>query len=372
MRLKSYFAGTVESAIRLARQELGEDAMLMSSRKALPEARYLGEYEIVFAVDDAALQPAVKAAPGPALTADPVAGEVAEIRRQLRRMETAVCRSSSFLAGRLLVKTESIEAFSILTSNDVDPDLALSVIQRVDAIATAGSDDFHQALVKEIGSRFSVSGEVQDQLAVPRVLALVGPPGVGKTTTLIKLAVNYGIASRRPVQLLSIDMHRIAATDQLRRYAAILGLGFEALETVGELGQAVEEHRNKDLILIDTPGHSPKDLDLAEHLAHFLSQHRQIETHLVLSCSIKSSDLSSVMDRFERFRPSKLLFTKVDETDAHGPMLNQAARKQWPISFLTTGQQVPEDIEPATKTRVIELLLRGQSTRALATKNAAA
>jgi flagellar biosynthesis protein FlhF len=119
----------------------------------------------------------------------------------------------------------------------------------------------------------------------------------------------------------------------------------------------LEEHSRKDLILIDTPGHGFNDLAEAADLARYLAGRPDIETHLVLSASMKSADLTRVVDRFEIFRPQRLLFTKLDETETFGPILNEAARSGKPVSFLTAGQRVPEDLEPATQERIVNLIL---------------
>jgi flagellar biosynthesis protein FlhF len=187
-------------------------------------------------------------------------------------------------------------------------------------------------------------------------VALTGPCASGKTTTLVKLAVRYGLGMHRPVHILSMDSYRVAASEQLRSYAAILGIGFQALETSAALAQALEEHSNKDLVLIDTPGYGPRDIDDAQDLARFLASRQDIDTHLVLTASMRSADLSRVVDRFEVFRPAKLLFAKLDETGTFGPILNQVVRTGKPVSFLAAGQQIPEDLEPASAERVVDLL----------------
>jgi flagellar biosynthesis protein FlhF len=167
------------------------------------------------------------------------------------------------------------------------------------------------------------------------------------------------------VQILSVDTNRVAAAEQLRSYAAILGVGFQVLDTTRSLEQALEAHQHKDLIFIDTPGYSSADIDNAADLAPFLSSHLEIDTHLVLAASTKSADLTHAVDRFEIFRPSKLLFTKVDETGTFGPVFSEAVRTGKPISFLTTGQQIPEDLEAATKDHIVDRLTHGRSIKVL-------
>ena len=127
-----------------------------------------------------------------------------------------------------------------------------------------------------------------------------------------------------------MDDFRVAGADQLRSYAAILGAGFQALDNVGALAQALDEYRGKRLVLIDTPGYGPRDMDRAADLARFLSTRPDIATHLVLTASMKSADLTHVAERFEIFRPSSLLFTRLDETACFGTAFSLSVRQRKP------------------------------------------
>jgi flagellar biosynthesis protein FlhF len=365
VKLKSYFAKDVKAALMMARLELGPEAMLIESRKAPPEARHLGDYEVVMA-----LAPPEGAAPAAPAGSDssvgappanaPLAAEMAAIRRQMERMATAVNRSNALSLARSLPSAEQAQVFSSLVEAEVEAGLAHEIVTRL-----ADSSD-GRALADEIARRITCDAELGDAEAQPKIVALVGPCGSGKTTTLAKLAVRFGLTARRPTQLISMDTCRIAAAEQLRTYAGILGVGFQALETPGALSQAIEEHRHKGLLLIDTPGYGLNDLAEAGDLARFLVSRRDIETHLVLTASMKSADLCRAVDRFEIFRPQKLLFTRLDETEAFGPILNEAARTAKAVSFLSAGQRIPEDLEPATKERIVDLVLGHGGRRALA------
>ncbi len=384
MRLKTYFARNVESALSQAREELGPEAMLVHSRKAPPESAHLGEYEVVFATlpggdegasGQAASPPpsaaAILSAPTPAPPAhspllDRLSSEVSELRKQLERMASAVTRTNLLTSLGSLPGDEVGQIFSSFLLAEMDPELALDILNRVRAQCGPLNGEFRRAVAAELEGRFSVESRLGRSAEGPRVVALVGPCGAGKTTTLVKLAALEGLKSRRPAQILSLDNYRVAASEQLRSYAAILGVGFQVVETPRGLAQALEEHRRKDLILIDTPGYAPADLQDAADLAPFLAGRPEIDTHLVLTASMKSADLSRVVDRFEVFRPRKLLFTKLDETDTFGPIFNEAARTGKPISFLAGGQRIPEDLEPATKDRILDLLWKGQRIRAAA------
>lgn len=367
MRLKSYFAKNVQTALEMARLELGPEAMLVHSKKSPPEARHLGECEVVMALAPGDIAPA---APTPTAPPSPEAcprilAEMAEIRKQMERMAAAVSRSNvQSLAGGLS-QPDLARIFSSLIESEVDAELAHDMLNRLRA-SNAGGDALHLLLAAEVASRVRCDAQLGRGRQEPRIVALVGPCGCGKTTTLVKLAVHSGLTARRPAQLISMDTCRIAAADQLRSYAAILGVGFQALETPGALAQAIEEHRNKGLILIDTPGCGPNEMADAADLARFLGSRPDIDTHLVLSASTRSADLSRVVDRFEIFRPQKLLFTRLDETEAFGPILNEAARTAKPVSFLTAGQRIPEDLEPATTERIVNLVLERGVRRAAA------
>jgi flagellar biosynthesis protein FlhF len=382
MRLKSYFAGTVESAICLARQEMGEEAMLVNSRKTPPEARHLGAYEVVFAAAQEPARDSTAAARPPKIEEPPakpeqtLAGEMAEMRRQLAKMSSLVSRSAVRVGRRTSTAPNPAldDLDQALTASEVDGDVACSILRSLEALGTTSAMELRQACRKDLNERLAVSAELSpwssETAAGPcarTIAALVGPPGAGKTTVLAKLAVRFGISARRTTHIISYDGHRIASGEQLRSYAAILGVAFESIETVGALAQSLKENSRKDLILIDTPGYSAKDFDLSWELTKFLSTYPHVDIHLVLSCGAKSSDISRMVDRYNIFGPAKLLFTRLDETDSYGAILNESVRTGLPISFLSTGPRVPDDFEAATKERIADLLLEGRESRAVAT-----
>jgi flagellar biosynthesis protein FlhF len=378
MKIKSYYAGTVEDAVAQARQELGVEAMLVNSRKALPEARHLGEYEVVFAV-----APAAGSAPapeGPAGGATPpgtdrLSREVADLRKQLEGMRRSLTRN--VLPGPVGYAAETSDLYGALVASDLNEELARSLLEaaeerlggprtggpRFGAAATARS--LERALAEEIQARCLVEPMLGKGNGKPAIVALVGPPGAGKTTTLVKLAVNFGLTTRRPTLVLSADTYRVAAAEQLRSYASILGVAFQVTATAGALAQHLEENRGKDLILIDTPGVGFADVDSATDLARFLATRPDIDTHLVLSASMKPADLSRVVDAYEIFRPHRLLFTRFDETASFGPVLGEVIRTGKPLSFFSTGQRIPEDLENASREKLMQLVLGGQAGAAL-------
>lgn len=366
MKIKSYFSRSVEDAIAAARQELGPDAMLVNSRRSPAEAKHLGEYEVVFVVDAAPGEEgsAAAIAGDSRLAPDRLSADVSELKRELEAMRRALTRSAYAPQPRQGASPGAAEAYAALTAADVSPELARAIVDAAEERAPKASRDpeiFQQGLLHELQSRIRVQPTLGRAEPRPHIVALVGPPGSGKTTTLVKLAVNYGLASRRPTLLLSMDTYRVAAAEQLRSYAAILGVGFQVLETAGALAQAIEENRGKDLIFIDTPGFGFGDFDAAASLAQFVSTRLDIDTQLVLPGSMKPSDLTRIVDAYEIFAPQKLIFTKLDETGSFGPILNETVRTGKPVSFLAGGQRIPEDLETASVERLTQLVLSGGS-----------
>src|SRR5437868_5242922 len=228
MKLKSYFADTIEEAISLARREMGPEAMLVNSKRSNAEARHLGAYEVVCAAEVEAQIAERDRGRGPlgstAAPIDRLSQDVSEIKHQMERLALTLARSSAGMVG-IASDPELASAFAALSAAELDADLAYDLIGKM------GSPFRPEALRDELGRLLAVNSEIGREGSHPRTVALVGPPGSGKTATLVKLAVQYGVASRKVSQILTLDTQRVGASDQLRSYAAILGVGFQVLET---------------------------------------------------------------------------------------------------------------------------------------------
>lgn len=344
MRLKSYFSATVEAAMEQARRELGDEALLVNARPAAPEARYLGSYEVVFGV----LPHEVSTTPEPSKPSIDTAAErlredLVEIRRQIERL--ALSFPSTPEADKDLLPPVS----GSTASSELAAFLNEELSQEIAAAVCSGAS---------LEQFFSTNAQLGKHSSLESTVAFVGPPGAGKTTTLIKLAVRYGLAQRRPVRIISVDHHRVAAADQLRALSALLGIPCEVAETSAELKHQLLEHRNPNtLTLIDTPGIGFREISESSDLAALFSEIGTVDAHLVLSASTKYEDLRRMVASYRCFAPSKLLFTRIDETCHFGALVNASAETGLPISFLSHGQLIPDDLEEATPRRIAELVL---------------
>jgi flagellar biosynthesis protein FlhF len=190
-----------------------------------------------------------------------------------------------------------------------------------------------------------------------KIVAFVGPTGVGKTTSIAKLAAHLALRKKKKVVLVTLDGYRIGAIEQLRSYAGFMGIPFRFADDVSELNRVIEENKRRDYILIDTAGRGPRDMDDMNGLADFLKKSETIERHLVLSASTKPSDMRRILDQFEVCSPDHLLFTKLDETSTPGPILNELVRTQKCFSYYTDGQRVPDDLHAVPGEGIINLVL---------------
>ncbi|HET7838447.1 MAG TPA: flagellar biosynthesis protein FlhF [Rectinemataceae bacterium] len=199
----------------------------------------------------------------------------------------------------------------------------------------------------------------------PRILALVGPTGVGKTTTIAKLAAIYavGIAGEKPrsVRMITIDNYRIGARQQIETYGNIMGVPVSCVETADDLRKTIALHADADLILVDTVGKSPRDaVKLAEMQRILAACGPSAEVHLALAATTKASDIAQILRQFEPFDYKAVVLTKLDETNRIGNVISALAERKKPLSYVTNGQRVPQDIERA---RVVRLLMNLEGFR---------
>jgi len=308
MQTKAYFASSVPAALEVARRELGENALLVGSKPTPPQTRKFGPLEVTFAWDpkDASVGNPV----GPPSVAPGVVVE--------RLVEVGLSREMAV-------------------------DIASGAARR-SGIPSAAMD--------ELANRIPVAPFAQMKSGENRTLAFIGPPGRGKTTSLVKIAVNLGLARRVPVRIYCAGAHNIGAQEQAARFAAILGAPFQACESLASLSLALAGEEWKGLVLIDTPGISPANRSEFAELKEFFAGWPEIEKHLVLRADASSADMLHMMSRFSGLMPSRLLFTGMDEAIRLGPAVEALIRAGIPATFAGTGQQMPEDLEEVSADRL--------------------
>ncbi len=215
-----------------------------------------------------------------------------------------------------------------------------------------------EKLAEQLEKMIPSSGPIRRTKTVgSHVVALIGPTGVGKTTTIAKLAANLKLREKHRVGLITLDTYRIAAVDQLKKYADIIGAPLRVVNTTDDLREAIASMSDCEYILIDTAGRSPKDTMKLNELRGFLDAAQPDEVHLVLSTTASPECIQLAIDRFNDVRVDKIIFTKLDEAAHVGVVLNVIRKVNKNLSYITTGQDVPNDIEVGRGKKLAQLIL---------------
>ena len=230
-------------------------------------------------------------------------------------------------------------------------------------LADYGASDRSLPFTEWLGARIPCSGDLPGGASGGRKVMLLGPTGVGKTTTIAKLAAIQALLEHRNVLLLTSDTYRIAAVDQLRTYAKILGVPIEVVFDAEGFASVLDAHPEADLVLLDTAGRAQRDRKSLEAFEALYGAFAPDAVHLVLAANMKYRDMLDVVEHIPNVPISHLIFTKLDETVSYGAIFNVQQVLGCPVSFLTAGQNVPNDIETATGRRVAELLLSSSPGR---------
>lgn len=353
MRVKRYLVNTMPEAVEAIRRDLGPDAVIVSTRKVRQDSPWgwllPKKIEVTAAVDT---PPPASAAPDPS--------------REYQKLQEEVLQLKNMISTRLL--GEGIQQLpatlarwkNILEQLEVNQEIIDEVLQKVAS---------HTGLEQEVDPR-AVVNELADVLSFPadscqlsgQVATFLGPTGVGKTTTLAKLAARMLIWEKKRVALVTTDTYRIGATEQLKTYGEILGVPVEVVMTPRELRQALDRHRDKDAVLIDTPGRSPRNPIYRQELLSYLASAQPSDTFLVLSCTTKNRDLLRIAESYQEFKVNKLIFTKLDETSSLGPILNVIRATGLPVAYLSNGQNVPDDLVAASPLELARLIVEAGQT----------
>lgn len=253
-----------------------------------------------------------------------------------------------------------------MLDNEVDEKYAQEIISEIEQI-NKPNIPFDYALAntyQKMILKFGKPSAIEPAQSGIKMVFFIGPTGVGKTTTIAKIASKFRVDEKKKVALLTADTYRIAAAEQLRTYANILEVPFRVIYTVEEINKAIEDFKDYDYILIDTAGHSHQNTTQKDNMSNFIhsvDDKVEKEVHLVLSATTKYRDLISIADSYKEMADYKLIFTKLDETTTLGNLLNLRLYTGASLSYVTHGQNVPDDIEDFNPQKTVKRLLGGKN-----------
>lgn len=287
-----------------------------------------------------------------------IKGELASIKGLIGQMMDVTRRAPGVATGVLHsggLHPTLLDLLALLHDAGFSSDWADSIVAEIrHSLTPAEVEDpqiVRHAALRTLASRISVVGSParagRQADGRPLTIALVGPTGVGKTTTIAKLAASYKLRQGKRVGLITSDTYRIAAVEQLRTYATIIGLPLRVVLTPKEVASARDDLADNDVIILDTPGRSQRDIRRVEELREAVAAASPHEVHMVVSAAAAPRASASAIERFRSLSPSSLILSKLDESVAPGAIVEMVASSNLPLSYLTTGQEVPDDFEPA-------------------------
>ena len=375
MKVKTYKTRSLHEGLEDIKKDLGSDALIISTRSVSARAPFnlfrKPVWEITAALEEkvtpapapvaavtdrvkvsapaksgaaaaVALAPAPAPKPKPIVAATPAPardprmdelfGELSDLKKSLRSLTKAMPTNSEVGGG----------LYAELVSQGIEAELAdhlITTASRGKPAPTELRDRVRRLLTDQL--IIAPAAELNAKTRV--VSAFVGPTGVGKTTTIAKIAGHASIRMKKKVALISTDMFRIGGQEQLSRFGELLGIPTYGCADVAMLKDLVASLDDRNLILIDTPGSSPSDLARLSKLETVTSA-ADAKVQLVISATTRSEDITKIVSRFHRFTPTSVIFTKIDETDSKGPLAGDLLRNELPVAYLTNGQRVPEDL----------------------------
>ncbi len=357
MQIKRFEAKTMTAALKMVKEEFGPNAVILTARslrggRGIFSAGSVSHVEVTAAKDSG---PVGYTAAG-SIASIPAPGELApqtghgrrglfhSLNQSLRSLATRR-RPAESTASDAGAAPELAELYQHLLAQGLERELASDLIDHLKRLPGYDRRLGTERLRPLLAGIFQDMGlRPAEGAPRPRALVLVGPSGVGKTTTAIKLAADLRLRQRRTPALLTLDDVRIGAIEQLRIYAGILGVSLATATSPEETRQALADLSDADTLIVDTPGISPGEADRRSSLRPILDTLPSREVHLVLSAASREKDLLRVVDAWKGVAIHRLVFTRLDEAGTWGAIFNLMARTQLPVSWLSTGPRVPEDL----------------------------
>ncbi len=366
MEIKTFRAKTMQQALDLVRREMGPEATVLHTREL--NANLFGrmfrgrQYEIAASSE--------VRVPARLTQTHPLESDyTARYRDDFQQQRDNPLQDLHALAEQLQQRSPPseqqlpdtlFEVYTDLIESDIEEGIAQELIERLRHEPKLDPHDasaFRTELARILETELHVAGPIKASSGQGRIVALVGPTGVGKTTTIAKLAANYRLRENKRVGLITVDTYRIAAVEQLRTYAEIIDLPMEVVSTPREMREAKARMGDLDLVLMDTAGRSPRDEVRIQELKSMLAEAEPEEVHLVLSAVGGARSLATTAERFATVGTTALIVTKLDEATALGNLLTVTRSCGLPVSYLTDGQNVPDDIQIAHSRELSQMIL---------------
>jgi len=365
VRVRRFVGDNVADTMGKVKRELGSEAVILQTRE-FHEGGFLGFFgkqrvEITAAIEEKPVSVQKTPTVRPVSEAKEQTGDLQEEIIAMRRMLEKMNKQMEGLGEEKSVWPPILQRWADhLQERGISENLVKGLINQVQQTLPEDKwgDDSQvyariEANVRQICGQI---GLIQPGIDKPRIVALIGATGVGKTTTIGKLAAGFSIVDKRKVALITADTYRVAAVEQLKTFGEIIGVPVEVVMTPAGLREALDLHADKELIFIDTAGRSPHhELHMSE-LRAFLDKAQPDFTMLIMSVTTQFADQLKIYQRFEGLT-THLIFTKLDETGSAGSILNLLAQTTLPTAYLTNGQSVPDDIEAATPYRMARYIL---------------
>lgn len=348
MQVKKYRGKTINDALTSVKNVLGPEAMIISTKKLRERDGYNGfEVAAMQARDD---------------ISNTSSSPYMEVKSELMSIKEMIylLNHSGGITETLMMNPVIMNLYAKLIRNGVDDHYAKMFLERAGAIKDDSSYDTNsikKKTIKEIMKVVGIKNPFDSQNGNQIIAAFIGTTGVGKTTTIAKLAAQLMFTAKKKVGLISIDNYRIGAMEQLKTYASILGIPCFPAFNRKDLLFALKRMEGRDVVLIDTAGQSHYDKPRITELKNMIAGDPFISSHLLMSVSTTDSEMSKAATNFSPLEFQSYIFTKIDEAERCGSVINQIMKLPLPISYITTGQNVPEDIERANKKNILRLLL---------------
>jgi len=352
MQVRTFRAPTISQALELVKKELGPDAIILSNKKVTP-AVGKPQVEVMAAVDKETGKP-----DGNGGGARPAGQEIHNELKEIKGFLSMLISSKGYWT-QLQMEEPLAEIYHGLLVRGLDEKYTYMLLKDIVGQLEDARLGKRELLTfcRRLLDRIDIARPFEQfPTAAAHCFTFVGPTGVGKTTTLAKLAALLKVRYKLTVGVISIDTYRIGAVDQLKTYTDILELPFQVVQNHDDLQRARQHFGDYDVVLIDTIGKNYLDRQHIEDLLAVFEADGGYHHFLVLSATAKDEDLAQTIKNFSALKTDSLIFTKVDETLNHGSMLNQLLRFRRPLSYLGTGQRVPEDLLAPSRKQMLSLL----------------